>query len=84
MPLNAAFAKYCAVQTGEAQVTAADAGGAVIRPLAEARAAVAASVLSRVRVITEKSWTQRCTWPASSWPTPCDASSLCAADAPGS
>ncbi|OAL11251.1 hypothetical protein A4V12_31710, partial [Streptomyces noursei] len=54
VPLKEVLAKYCAVQTGEVQVTAAEAGAAVIMPLTAARTAVAASVLSRVRVITEK------------------------------
>ncbi|MFD0504493.1 hypothetical protein ACFQ0G_19330 [Streptomyces chiangmaiensis] len=53
VPLKVELPKYCALQTGEVQLTAAEAGAAVIRPLMAATAAVAASALSRVRVITE-------------------------------
>jgi hypothetical protein len=51
VPLKVELPKYCALQTGEVQVTAAEAGAAVIRPPVVASAAVAASADSRVRVI---------------------------------
>ncbi|CAD5949998.1 conserved protein of unknown function [Streptomyces sp. KY75] len=54
VPLKVELPKYCAFQTGEAQVTAAEAGAAVTRPPVVASAAVAANADSRVRVITEK------------------------------
>jgi hypothetical protein len=53
VPLKVELPKYCTLQTGEVQVTAAEAGAAVIRPPVAARAAVADSAVSRVRVITE-------------------------------
>ncbi len=53
VPLKVELPKYCAFQTGEVQLTAAEAGAAVIRPPTAATVAVAASAVSRVRVITE-------------------------------